>query len=36
MTTKQETIEYFRKFVIKKYIDEVKKLKEKDNAKKDD
>ena len=36
MTTKQETIEYFRKFVIKKYVDEVKKLKEKENVKKND
>lgn len=37
MTTKQETIEYFRKNIIKKYVDEVKKeLKEKENVKKDD
>lgn len=33
--TKQEQIEYFRKYIIKKYIDEVnEKLKGKNNVKK--
>ena len=32
---KQERIEYFRKYIIKKYIDEVnKKMKGKDNVQK--
>lgn len=35
MTTKQETIEYFRKYIVKKYIEEIKNEKEKADVKKD-